>query len=164
MPAARAAISSDSPFVTLGTGREHNARYFDASDLEQRLRRQLALSAQRDWTGGGRHAIRAGYDWLRSRRTGGNEPSVHRLRLRRRLRARSQNRVARARLQRSPGAAVRAGRHADRALVARAGIRVQREDPGSLRAGPLGDRRALVGGPQRRYERVSSQATGGAPD
>jgi hypothetical protein len=65
----------NSPFVTLGTEREYNARYFDASDLEQRLRRQLALSAQRDWTGGGRHAIRAGYDWLRSRRTGGNEPS-----------------------------------------------------------------------------------------
>ena len=39
------------------------------------MSRQLALSAQRDWTRGGRHAIKGGYDWLCSQRTGGNEPS-----------------------------------------------------------------------------------------
>jgi hypothetical protein len=65
----------ESPFVTLGTGREYNAPYSDASDLETRLSRQLALSVQREWTRGGRHAIKGGYDWLRSQRTGGNEPS-----------------------------------------------------------------------------------------
>ena len=65
----------DSPFVTLSTRREYDAPYFDASDLEQRLSRQLALSAQREWTRGGRHALKGGYNWLRSQRTGGNEPS-----------------------------------------------------------------------------------------
>ena len=58
-----------------GDRTRYNAPYSDASDLETRLSRQLALSAQREWTRGGRHAIKGGYDWLRSQRTGGNEPS-----------------------------------------------------------------------------------------
>ena len=65
----------DSPFLTLNTGREYNAPYFDAGDLEHRQSRELSASVQREWTRGGRHEIKGGYDWHRSRRTGGNEPS-----------------------------------------------------------------------------------------
>ena len=65
----------DSPFLTLNTGREYNAAYFDARDLEQRQSRELAASVQREWSHSGRHDVKGGYNWHRSRRTGGNEPS-----------------------------------------------------------------------------------------
>jgi hypothetical protein len=35
----------------------------------------FAASAQHEWTRGGRHAIKGGYEWFLSRRVGGNEPS-----------------------------------------------------------------------------------------
>ncbi len=66
---------ADSPFLTLNTGREYNAPYFDAGDLEQRRSREISASVQREWTRAGRHEARGGYQWHSSRRTGGNEPS-----------------------------------------------------------------------------------------
>ncbi|HET6960647.1 MAG TPA: TonB-dependent receptor [Vicinamibacterales bacterium] len=65
----------DSPFLTLNTGREYNAPYFDAGDLEHRRSREIAASVQREWTRAGQHEIKGGYQWHSSRRTGGNEPS-----------------------------------------------------------------------------------------
>jgi hypothetical protein len=65
----------DSPFLTLNTGREYNAAYFDARDLEQRQSRDFSAGVQREWSRRGRHDFKAGYDWHRSRRTGGNDPS-----------------------------------------------------------------------------------------
>jgi TonB-dependent receptor-like protein len=66
----------DSPFLTLNTGREYNAPYFDAGDLEHRLSREIAASVQREWMRAGRHDVKGGYEWHSSRRTGGNEPSA----------------------------------------------------------------------------------------
>jgi hypothetical protein len=53
----------------------YNAPYFDATDPEHRNNRQLTGSVTDYWTFHGRHETKAGFEWFRSQRTGGNSQS-----------------------------------------------------------------------------------------
>jgi hypothetical protein len=66
----------DSPFLSAQQCQcLYNAPYFDASDPEERNNRQLTGSITHDWILGGRHETKAGYEWFRSQRKGGNSQS-----------------------------------------------------------------------------------------
>jgi outer membrane receptor for ferrienterochelin and colicin len=67
----------DSPFVSVATNPDafYNGPYFDASDPESRNNRQLAGSLTLIPDRNGRHEVKAGYDWFRSQRRGGNSQS-----------------------------------------------------------------------------------------
>jgi hypothetical protein len=68
----------DSPILTLTQTLAHyNAQYFDATDPENRNNRQLTGNLTYFLEGGdyGRHELKAGYEFFRSQRTGGNSQS-----------------------------------------------------------------------------------------
>jgi hypothetical protein len=66
----------DAPFVTLTQDLGlYNARYFDASDPENRNNRQLTGNLTYFIERGGRHEVKGGYEWFRSQLTGGNSQS-----------------------------------------------------------------------------------------
>ena len=65
----------DSPIYSFSEGQVYNAPYFDATDPEQRNNRQLTASLTNSWRGGGGHQTKAGYEFFRSQRTGGNSQS-----------------------------------------------------------------------------------------
>ena len=54
----------------------YNAPYFDTSDPENRNNRQVTGSVTNFWDLKGRHETKAGYEWFRSQRTGGNSQSA----------------------------------------------------------------------------------------
>ena len=62
----------DSPFLTLDFTEQYNAPYFSASDPDRRNNRQLTGSASYFF---GRHEAKAGYEFFRSQKIGGNSPS-----------------------------------------------------------------------------------------
>jgi TonB-dependent receptor-like protein len=67
----------DSPFISVTQcACLFNAPYFDATDPEHRNNRQVTGSVSRDWTLRGRHETKAGFEWFRSQRTGGNSQSA----------------------------------------------------------------------------------------
>jgi hypothetical protein len=67
----------DSPFITLTQDLGHyNARYFDATDPEQRNNRQITGNVTYIAQGAGRHEIKGGYEWFRSQNSGGNSQSA----------------------------------------------------------------------------------------
>jgi hypothetical protein len=67
----------DSPFITLTQDLGHyNARYFDATDPEERNNRQITGNLTYVVQGGGQHEIKGGYEWFRSQNTGGNSQSA----------------------------------------------------------------------------------------
>jgi outer membrane receptor protein involved in Fe transport len=53
----------------------YNAPYFDATDPESRNNRQITGSVTNFWGLAGRHETKAGYEFYRSQRTGGNSQS-----------------------------------------------------------------------------------------
>ena len=65
----------DSPFFSNSFGLIYHAPYFSALDPEQRNNRQLTANVTNFWTGAGRHQTKAGYEFFRSQRTGGNSQS-----------------------------------------------------------------------------------------
>jgi hypothetical protein len=66
----------DSPFLSVTQcACLYNAPYFDATDPEHRNNRQLTGSVTDYWTFHGRHETKAGGEWFRSQRTGGNSQS-----------------------------------------------------------------------------------------
>ncbi len=70
---------NDSPIFTLtqnSGGWEYNAPYFDATDPEDRNNRQLTANLAYSLTKAGRHDLKAGWEWYRSARTGGNSQSA----------------------------------------------------------------------------------------
>src|SRR3954466_5232279 len=70
---------NDSPIFTLtqnSGGWEYNAPYFDATDPEDRNNRQLTANLAYSLTKPGRHDLKAGWEWYRSARTGGNSQSA----------------------------------------------------------------------------------------
>lgn len=69
----------DSPIFTLtqNSGNwEYNAPYFDATDPEDRNNRQLTANLSYSLAKAGRHDLKAGWEWYRSARTGGNSQSA----------------------------------------------------------------------------------------
>jgi hypothetical protein len=67
----------ESPFITLTQQLGHyNARYFDSTDPESRNNRQFTGSVTSFLEGSGRHEVKAGYEFFRSQRTGGNSQSA----------------------------------------------------------------------------------------
>ena len=66
----------DSPFFSNSLGLVYNAPYFCACDPEQRNNRQLTGAVTNFWTAAGRHQTKAGFEWFRSQRTGGNSQSA----------------------------------------------------------------------------------------
>ncbi len=69
----------DSPYLTLSLGNggwAYNAPYFDASDPENRNNRQVTGNLSYSLQKAGRHDLKAGYEWFRSQRTGGNSQSA----------------------------------------------------------------------------------------
>jgi len=65
----------DSPFVGVCYCNVFNAPYFDATDPEARNNRQITGNVTNFWEGAGRHETKAGYEFFRSTRTGGNSQS-----------------------------------------------------------------------------------------
>jgi len=66
----------DSPFISVTQcACLFNAPYFDATDPEHRNNRQLTGSVTDYWAFHGRHETKAGFEWFRSQRTGGNSQS-----------------------------------------------------------------------------------------
>ncbi|HMF92753.1 MAG TPA: TonB-dependent receptor [Vicinamibacterales bacterium] len=66
----------DSPFLSVTQcSCLYNAPYFDATDPEHRNNRQLTGSVTDYWAFHGRHETKAGGEWFRSQRTGGNSQS-----------------------------------------------------------------------------------------
>ena len=65
----------DSPFFSNSFGLVFHAPYFSANDPEQRNNRQLTANVTNFWAGAGRHQTKAGYEFFRSQRTGGNSQS-----------------------------------------------------------------------------------------
>jgi carboxypeptidase family protein len=65
----------DSPFFSNSFGLVWNAPYFCACDPEQRNNRQFTANVTNFWVAAGRHQTKAGYEWFRSQRTGGNSQS-----------------------------------------------------------------------------------------
>ena len=71
-------VMADSPFFTLALGDggwAYNAPYFDATDPEDRDNQQATGSLSYSVQGAGRHDFKAGYEWFRSQRNGGNSQS-----------------------------------------------------------------------------------------
>jgi len=66
----------DSPFFSNSLGLVYNAPYFCACDPEQRNNRQLTGAVTNFWNAAGRHQTKAGFEWFRSQRTGGNSQSA----------------------------------------------------------------------------------------
>jgi hypothetical protein len=67
---------ADSPFLSVTQcACLYNAPYFDATDPEHRNNRQLTGSVTDYWAFRGRHETKAGGEWFRSQRTGGNSQS-----------------------------------------------------------------------------------------
>ena len=69
----------NSPMITFSQSLAHfNALYFDASDPEGRNNRQVTgnLTYLSEGGNSGRHELKAGYEWFRSQRTGGNSQSA----------------------------------------------------------------------------------------
>ena len=64
-----------SPFFSPSLGVIFNSPYFCACDPEQRNNRQLTGAVTDFWSGAGRHQTKAGFEWFRSQRTGGNSQS-----------------------------------------------------------------------------------------
>src|SRR5215471_12284677 len=72
-------VMNDSPIFTLtqnGGNWTYNAPYFDSSDPEDRNNRQLTANLSYTVTKAGRHDFKAGWEWYRSQRTGGNSQSA----------------------------------------------------------------------------------------
>lgn len=65
----------NSPFIGLSQLVNFNAPYFDATDPEHRDNRQLTGAVSYSVARAGRHDLKAGYEWFRSHRTGGNSQS-----------------------------------------------------------------------------------------
>jgi len=65
-----------SPFFSNSLGVLYNAPYFCACDPEQRNNRQLTGAVTNFWNAAGRHQTKAGFEWFRSQRTGGNSQSA----------------------------------------------------------------------------------------
>jgi hypothetical protein len=65
----------NSPIIGLSQLVHYNAPYFDATDPENRDNRQVFGSISTSVQGAGRHDLKAGYEWFRSHRTGGNSQS-----------------------------------------------------------------------------------------
>jgi hypothetical protein len=63
----------DSPFLTFDVRQQYNAPYFDVNDPDQRNNRQLTASASYF---AGRHELKAGHEWFRSNKVGGNSQSA----------------------------------------------------------------------------------------
>ena len=63
----------DSPFLTFDFTGQYNAPYFDGTDPDERNNRQFTASAAY-FTGP--HDIKAGYEWFRSQKIGGNSQSA----------------------------------------------------------------------------------------
>jgi hypothetical protein len=59
----------DSPFLSFDTTRQYNAPFFDRRDPDGRNNRQLTGSASYF---NGPHELKAGYEWFRSEKVGGN--------------------------------------------------------------------------------------------
>src|SRR5262249_35909983 len=65
-----------SPFISVSQcACLFNAPYFDATDPENRNNRQLTGSVTSFWNFHGRHETKAGFEWFRSQRMGGNSQS-----------------------------------------------------------------------------------------
>jgi hypothetical protein len=72
-------VLNDSPIFTLtqNSGNwAYNAPYFDATDPEDRNNRQLTANLSYTLAKAGRHDLKAGWEWYRSERTGGNSQSA----------------------------------------------------------------------------------------
>jgi len=72
-------VLNDSPIFTLtqNSGNwAYNAPYFDATDPEDRNNRQLTANLSYSLAKAGRHDLKAGWEWYRSERTGGNSQSA----------------------------------------------------------------------------------------
>jgi carboxypeptidase family protein len=67
---------TDSPFFSNSFGLVWNAPYFCACDPEQRNNKQFTANVTNFWVAAGRHQTKAGYEWFRSQRTGGNSQSA----------------------------------------------------------------------------------------
>src|SRR6185503_12753974 len=65
----------DSPFFSNTFGLVYHAPYFSGLDPEQRNNRQLTANVTNFWMAAGRHQTKAGYEFFRSQRTGGNSQS-----------------------------------------------------------------------------------------
>jgi hypothetical protein len=65
----------ESPFFTLGTGRQYNAPYFDAADPESRNNRQVTGAVTYVFQRAGRHEVKGGYEFFRSQLIGGRSQS-----------------------------------------------------------------------------------------
>jgi hypothetical protein len=63
---------ADSPFLTPDFQQQYNAPYFDATDPDERNNRQLTGNASYF---AGSHDVKAGYEWFRSNKVGGNSQS-----------------------------------------------------------------------------------------
>ncbi|HEV3063139.1 MAG TPA: TonB-dependent receptor [Vicinamibacterales bacterium] len=66
---------TDSPFFSNSFGLIFNSPYFCACDPEQRNNKQLTANVTDFWDLAGRHQTKAGYEWFRSQRIGGNSQS-----------------------------------------------------------------------------------------
>jgi hypothetical protein len=66
----------DSPFYSPSIGVVYHAPYFCACDPEQRNNKQINVSTTNFWNAGGTHQTKAGYEFFRSQRTGGNSQSA----------------------------------------------------------------------------------------
>jgi outer membrane receptor protein involved in Fe transport len=73
----QADLIANSPFLSATQcACVYNAPYFDTSDPENRNNRQISGSVTSFWNLKGRHETKAGYEWFRSQRTGGNSQSA----------------------------------------------------------------------------------------
>jgi hypothetical protein len=66
----------ESPIIGLSELVHYNAPYFDATDPESRNNQQLFGTASYSASWAGRHDLKAGLEWFRSTRTGGNSQSA----------------------------------------------------------------------------------------
>lgn len=66
----------NSPFLALTGSWQYNAPYFDLSDPEGRNNRQFTGSMTAFFDAAGHHALKTGYEWFRSQRTGGNSQTA----------------------------------------------------------------------------------------
>jgi hypothetical protein len=64
-----------SPFYSPALNVIYNAPYFCSCDPEQRNNKQLTGAVTDFWKAGGSHQTKAGFEWFRSQRTGGNSQS-----------------------------------------------------------------------------------------
>jgi hypothetical protein len=65
----------DSAFYSPALNVLYSKPYFCACDPEQRNNRQLTGAVTNFWAAAGRHQTKAGFEWFRSQRTGGNSQS-----------------------------------------------------------------------------------------